>query len=401
MKKLLQINSVVNQGSTGRIAEDIGLIAMQNGWESYIAFGRQSKESKSNLIKIGTSYDIIVHGVASRIFDKHGLLSKKATIKLINDIIILKPDIIHLHNLHGYYLNYPILFNYLKTLKIPIIWTIFDCWSFTGHCTYFDSVNCVKWKTQCFKCPQKREYPSSFIFDNSFNNFVNKKKYFTTLNNLTLLTNSHWLSSILDQSFLSNISKVVIPSAICLNTFSPKNAIPTFLKQYQNKFLILGVASEWIERKGFNDFIKLSTILNDEFLIILVGVNKKQKASLPRNIIGIEKTNNTEELSIIYSSCNVFINPTYEDNFPTTNLESIACGTPVITYDTGGSIESVDKHTGFIVKKGDIKSLVLAINEVKLLGKLFYNKACRERALKFYDKNIIYKKYIDLYNTLL
>lgn len=401
-KKILQINSVVNTGSTGRIAEGIGQAAMSVGWESYIAYGRNERPSTSKTLRIGSSWDLKLHGIQTRLFDNHGLASDRATNKFINDIELIKPNIIHLHNIHGYYLNYNILFEYLNKTNIPIVWTLHDCWPITGHCTYFTYVGCEKWKTECYKCPQKKEYPASWIFDRSRKNYILKKSLFKNIPNLTLIPVSDWLSGLIKISFLKDKPTKVIHNGIDTNVFRPTSGISFRMKhKLQDKFIILGIANIWEPRKGLKDFFDLSILLNDQFQIVLVGLNSRQIKQLPNNIIGIKRTESVNELVELYQDSDVFVNPTYEDNFPTTNLESLACGTPVITYKTGGSPEAIDDSTGIIVEQGNIIKLVDAINEIKSKGKMYYSDACVERAHRLYRKEDRYKEYIDLYESLL
>lgn len=402
MSTLLQINTVVNSGSHGRIAEEIGQLALTNSWQSYIAFGRNNRPSQSKLIKIGSNIDINIHGLKTRLLDRHGFGSKKATIKLVEQIKEIKPDIIHLHNIHGYYVNIEILFNYLESTTIPVLWTLHDCWSFTGHCSHFDLIGCNKWKTGCFNCPQKKEYPRSYLFDNSKRNFANKQKIFTAVKNLTIVPVSNWLGNLVRESFLNKYPQNLIYNGVNIGVFSPQiNKSTKTNLGLDNHFMLLGVASGWSSRKGFEDFISLSNFINPDCVIVLVGLNDKQLKKLPSNIIGVNRTENIQQLAEIYSAADLFLNLTYEDNFPTTNIESLACGTPVLTYNTGGSIEAVSNETGFIVEKGDLKAVLDVINLVKSNGKSAYTSACRERAVKLYNKDDRYMEYINLYETLL
>jgi putative colanic acid biosynthesis glycosyltransferase len=402
MKKLLQINTVVNCGSTGKIVEAIGQIVIQNGWSSYIAFGRDEKPSKSKLIKIGKNIDIKFHGLQTRLFDRHCLASRNATIDLVEQINKIKPDIIHLHNLHGYYLNIEILFNYLARNFIPVVWTLHDCWSFTGHCVYFDYVGCERWKTGCFDCPQKKTYPSSYFYDRSKKNYSLKNKLFNSINRLTIVPVSDWLSKIISQSFLAEHLSNVIKNGIDIDVFSPTDC-NEIKKKYNldGKYILLGVAGIWSPRKGLSEFIKLSENLDSNYQIILVGLSSSQIKSLPKNIIGISKTESLKELAEYYSVADIYLNPTLEDNFPTTNLESLACGTPVITYNTGGSKESISADTGFVVEKGDIQGLINAIVTIQKKGKNYYSLACTEHARMFYNKNDRYMDYLKLYEKIL
>ena len=398
--KILQINTTLNWGSTGRIAEEIGLLLQDKGFESYIAYGRYNNPSRSKTYQIGNKFDVYFHGLLTRIFDNHGLGSKNATLKLVNYIKEIQPDIIHLHNIHGYYVNYQILFNLLSKLDIPIVWTLHDCWSFTGHCSHFSYENCERWKTICYNCPQQRNYPGSFIMDRSKQNYIDKKKAFTSIKNLTIVTVSKWLENEVKSSFLKNFPIKTIYNGINLETFKPTPSLEKN-KEFNNKFVILGLASVWTERKGFNDFKKLRSLLSTDYIIILIGLSKKQIKELPEGIIGIQRTNSIQELAEYYSLANVFFNPTWEDNFPTTNLEALACGTPVITYKTGGSIEAIDEKTGFIVDQGDLNTTVQIIEKLKSVDKEKYKISCRQRAIQFYNKNERYEEYIKLYNSIL
>lgn len=402
MQKILQINVVVNSGSTGRIAEEIGKLAIAKGWQNYIAYGRNERPSQSELIRIGTDWDMKIHGLQTRLFDRHGLGSINATKQFVRKIEQINPDIIHLHNIHGYYLNYPILFEYLSSSNIPVVWTLHDCWPITGHCVYFDFIGCEKWKTQCYACPQKSTYPANYFQDRSNLNYLLKKELFSSLEKLTLVPVSEWLAKIMRDSFLKKKSIKVIHNGIDTDSFRP---IPedTIRNKYKlaDKFVILGVASIWSPRKGLDDFIDLYKRLDSSYQIILVGLSKKQIKTLPSAIIGIERTESVNELAELYSESDVFLNPTYEDNFPTTNLESMACGTPVITYRTGGSPESINEDTGLIIEKGNIEGLISAIEKIKENGKTFYSKACVNRAKQLYKNENKYKEYLDLYTQLL
>lgn len=401
--KLLQINSVVNSGSTGRIAEEIGQLAMKNGWKSYIVYGRNGRESQLETIKIGNDCDIKWHWVQTRLFDRHGLASKKATNELVKKIKEIKPDIIHLHNLHGYYLNIEILFHYLATADIPVVWTLHDCWPMTGHCAYFSFIGCNKWKMQCEHCPQKKGYPASYCLDRSFKNYQLKKELFTSVPQMALVPVSNWLADIGKKSFLKNYPIKTIYNGVDITVFSPCSVTETRQKYKiaENTFLVLGVASTWERRKGLKDFIQLSKSLKNNEKIVLVGLTNKQMKNLPSNIWGINRTENVHELAELYSLADVFVNPTWEDNFPTTNTEALACGTPVITYRTGGSPEAITSETGFVVEQGDLKGIRDAIDTIKSKGKGFYAEACRERAVRMFNKNDRYTEYLQLYEQML
>ena len=403
MRKIFQISPDGNFGSVGRIAEEIGILAMRKGWESFIAYGRFPRQSKSKLIRIGSDWDVNMHGIRTRLCDQHGIGSKNATKKLIKQIEEINPDIIHLHHLHGYYINIELLFNYLANKSIPVVWTFHDCWSITGHCAHFDYIKCEKWKTECNKCPQKREYPASLFLDRSRKNFHIKKTLFTAVNNMVVISASNWMKNIVHQSFMQNIPVQTIHNGIDTSIFEPQNNESETRAKYgiSKKFVILGVASPWTRKKGLNDFIQLSKLLNDDEIIVLVGLKNSQIRHLTQNIIGLTKTENRQELIDLYSLADIFINPTWEDNFPTTNIESLACGTPIVTYRTGGSIEAVSAETGFIVEKGDIPELINVIRNVKVIGKQSFSIACCKRANEFFKKEDRFKEYLYLYETIL
>lgn len=401
MKKLLIINVTANSGSTGRIAEEIGQTAISNGYDTYFAYGKRVNNSKNKLIKIGKKLNIQLHGIESRLFDNHGFSSRIATKRFIKEIERIKPDIINIHNLHGYYINVKILFEYLNKTNIPIVWTFHDCWPFTGHCSHFIKHNCYKWKTECFSCPNKKGYPKSLLFDRSRTNYIKKKELFTNIEKLTIVSPSLWLSNLVKESFFKQKKIITINNGVDVNTFNSINN-HTNIKSKLNlndEKIIVGVASVWTYSKGFDDFIRLNELLSDEYKIILVGLNKKQIESLPENIIGIERTESVHELAELYSMADVFVNPTYSDNFPTTNIEALACGTPVITYKTGGSPEAIDEMTGIVVEQGNINKLKEAIESVAK-DKAMYTERCRERAVNLYNKQDRFNDYINLFNSL-
>lgn len=359
--KVLQINSVCGIRSTGRICTDLAEILVKNGHECKIAYGRESipDQYKHYAITIGSPLGVKLHGMKARIFDAAGFGSIKETKKFIEWVKEYNPDVIHLHVIHGYYINIEILFNYLRTCGKKIVWTFHDCWAFTGHCPHFSVEECNKWETHCGHCKQKREYPSSVIFDRSFENFDIKKNLFTGIPNLIIITPSNWLADLVRRSYLKEYPVKVINNGIDLNIFRP--SVSQIREEYKfgNKKIILGVAAVWNARKGLEDFVELSKKLSKRYQIVLIGLKRRQINKLPRNIIGLPKTDNIKKLAEWYSASDVFVNTTYEDTFPTVNLEAQACGTPVITYQTGGSPESVAEFN--VVDQGDISALISKI----------------------------------------
>lgn len=396
--KVLQINSVCGVGSTGRIATDLYKVLEEQGHECKIAYGRGTAPEGIDSIKIGSNFDNYMHVFKTRVFDKHGFGSVNATKKFIDKVKKYDPDIIHLHNIHGYYINIEILFDYLEQANKPVVWTLHDCWAFTGHCSHFDYIGCNKWKTGCYDCNQKEEYPSSKVIDNSTLNYEKKKKLFTSIKNMTIVTPSKWLANLVKKSFLNKYKVKVINNGVDLDVFKPTKS--NFRENYNlnDKFIILGVASTWSKRKGLDYFIKLEAVLGKEYKIILVGLNDKQIKELPKNIISIKKTNNTKELAEIYTTADVFINPTLEDNFPTTNLEAIACGTPIITFDTGGSIESIDSNYGFVVSKENIYELISVVEDMNKFGFERYDIIDWAENFNKYNK---FTEYIEMYKLLI
>lgn len=369
---------------------------LANGHESTIAFGRRGNPSKSKEIQVGGKLDFYQHGILSLLLDRHGLGSKAATKSLVGSFKALSPDIIHLHNIHGYYLNYPMLFKGIQELDVPVVWTFHDAWAFTGHCSYFDSVNCLKWQTECHSCPKKKAYPKSLVVDNSKSNFNLKKSVFTSHPKLNIVTPSNWLAENTRHSFLKDFPISVIHNGIDLEIF---NVDQTNIEV--DKKIVLGVASIWDARKGLKDFVELSKLLDDTYQIVLIGLNDQQLKELPGKIKGISRTESLTELVEWYNKAHCFVNPTYQDNFPTTNIEALGCGTPVITYETGGSPEAIDTKTGKVVKKGDVQGLANAISEIGKIDTNTWKEACRKRAEQFFDKKDRFKDYINLYEGIL
>lgn len=398
--RILQINTVCGVGSTGRIAADIHRVLRECGHGSYIAYGRETARGCDTAIRIGNKSDTCVHAVITRLFDRHGYGSYRATEEFVRRVKLLDPDIVHLHNIHGYYINIELLFRYLKAMSKPVIWTFHDCWPFTGHCAYFSYAGCEKWRNGCGSCPQIRSYPSSIIADNSTQNLARKRSLFTSVKDMIIVTPSRWLAGLVQESFFGERSIVVINNGIDLGVFKPRESSYRQRRNLENKFIALGVASPWSTRKGYDYFAALSQRLRNDEVMVLVGLEKNRIKSLPQNIIGIGRTESVEKLAEIYSAADVFVNPTLEDNFPTTNLEALACGTPVITFDTGGSGESVDSGCGFVVEQGNVDGLMCSIETVKQRGKSCYSGHARERAMMLYDKNVKYREYIDLYQAV-
>ena len=392
--KVLQINTFGNL-STGKIAVDIYRTLRAHGSEGAVAFARNEVPGDVPSFKIGNPLSVYTDGVLTRLTDKAGHYSKGATEKLIKQIKEYDPDIIHLHNLHGYYINVPMLFDYLKEADKPVVWTLHDCWAYTGHCCYYSMAGCDKWKlTGCTKCPQKKAYPASIFKDNSSKNFSEKNQMFHSVKNLHLVCVSKWLDNELRASFLKDIPSRVIYNGIDTSVFKPSSGNFRIKYDVGDKRIVLGVASTWDTRKGLADFIGLSKILDERYKIVLVGLNDKQKASLPDNMIGIGRTDGPKELAEIYSASNVLFNASVEETFGLPNVESLACGTPVVAYNCTGIPETMTENDGYIVEPHDLKTVALKIGEICDAGKRIEVSSFR------FPKDKTYEAYMKLYEEL-
>lgn len=398
--KILMINVVCGVRSTGKICTDIATLAEKKGHEVKIAYGRFDvpNECKKYSFSMSNILDFYSHVGSSLLLDNAGFMSTHATKHLIDFIKDYNPDVIHLHNLHGYYINVKLLFEFLQVYGKPVIWTLHDCWSFTGHCCYYSFNNCDQWKYGCLNCKYKMQYPPSVLLKRAKFNYNLKKTLFNSIDDLFFVTVSNWLKDQVSQSFLNNKQVITIYNGIDTTKYAPsKNRKFREKRTFQNKFIILGVANIWEKRKGLTDFIELSKIVDDHFIIVLVGVSKKQMAMLPQNIYGISRTDNVDELIDIYGSADVYVNTSVEETFGMTTLEALSCGTPVIGYDKTAVPEIITEDVGYVVKAGDVKDVYKKIKLIEC-GRI-KRKNCRMYALNF-DKNVLYKKYIDLYEKL-
>ena len=393
-QKLVQINVVCN-GSTGRIMTQIQKEAEKQGWETYSFYGR-GKPANDKCFKIGNKLDVLFHVFLTRVFDKHGHGSKGATKKLIKRLEEINPDVIQLHNIHGYYLNIEILFDYLRKCNKKIIWTLHDCWAFTGHCTHFSYPKCEKWKKGCSECARKREYPGSILKDNSKVEYQIKKELFTGIQNLTIVTPSNWLADLVKKSFLEKYPIMVINNGIDIDIFKSSNTV-NIREKYnisENKKIILGVAAIWDKRKGLEEFIELEKHITDEYVIVLVGLNKEQIKKLPNKIIGIKRTENLEELVNLYTAAEVLYNPSKEETFSLVTAEAMACGTPVIAYSNSAVKELIETTQNEMLLNVDEDlniNIKLIMDYIKNIDKLEF-KECRQYTIK-----MMTSKYIKLY----
>ena len=363
--KVLIINSVCGIRSTGRICSEIAQKYMENGHTCCIAYGREHALNKYGFIsyRIGSEIGVKKNALLARILDNDGFLAKLSTKKFLKWASNYNPDVLWLHNLHGYYINIELLFDWIKQRpQMHVKWTFHDCWPFTGHCAHFDFAKCDHWQQHCHNCVQKKEYPKSWLCDGSRVNFQRKKNAFCGVHDMTIITPSNWLASLVGKSYLRCYPVEVHHNTIDTSIFRPT---PSDFREKMgliNRKIVLGVATAWGPKKGLQDFILLSQMLDNRYAIVLVGVNELQKKQLPESIICIPCTNSAQKLAEIYTAADVFVNLTYEDTYPTVNLESQACGTPCLTYKTGGSVESVPAEN--IIEQGDIDSMINKITNI-------------------------------------
>lgn len=396
--KVLQINSVCGSGSTGKICTSIAEILESRGHSCLVAYGRNNvpEEYEKYALKTGNKFGIYASVLMARLFDTAGFSNRWATKKLIEQIKDYAPDIIHLHNLHGYYINIEVLFDYLKKAGIPVLLTLHDCWTFTGHCAHFDSAGCERWKTGCHNCPEKRSYPRCIGVDNSKRNYRKKKEIFTGVGNMTVVGVSRWLAGLAEKSYLNEYPIKTIHNGINLDKFKPTES--DFREKYglEDKKIILGVAQNWVEYKGVEDFVRLAGLVDDRYKIVVVGATDKIRSFLPENILAIDRIENIEQLCEIYTAADVFLNTTKNESFGLANVEALACGTPVVTYRTGGCPEIIDETCGIVTKERTIESAIEAIGQVEGIS----SDACVARARQF-DMNDKFSQYIDLYEEIL
>lgn len=399
MPKLLLINCDSNWGSTGRITEQIGQLAKLHGWDVAVAYGRESNPSSLTTLYVGSKFDVYEHYFEHKLFDNDGQASRKATFSFLQQLAKFNPDLIHLHNIHDHWLNYKILFKYLAALQIPIVWTQHDCWSFTGGCGHYTVNKCCQWETECHRCSFKRGFLP--LIEQTEKHFKTKKELFNNIDNLVLVPVSNWLGGEIQKSFLKGKRIHRIYNGVDIGVFHTEAS--SIKKKYgiESKKLLIALATAWSEHKGLNDYKELVPILPDDVCLMLVGLNKKQIVDIPTSIIGIERTQDISELVELYSAADIVLNLSYEETFGLTTVEGFACGTPGIVYNSTASPELITPDTGLVVGPGDIKGVAEAVNKILRNGKDYYTKACRERAVKFFNKDDRFADYIKLYEELL
>lgn len=366
--KVLLINSVCGIGSTGKIAGAQAEEYTAQGHEAVIAYGRDGtvpERYQKFAHRIGSDLDVKVSALRTRLLDDHGFANEKATREFLKWADSYDPDLLWLHNIHGYYIHVGLLFDWIKSRpQMQVKWTLHDCWSFTGHCAHFTFAKCERWKTGCHDCPEKGSYPASAFLDNSRRSYERKKAAFTGVKNMTVIVPSRWLEGLVKQSFLGQYPVEVHYNSIDTRLFRPTPGDFREKHGLQEKKIILGVAGVWTARKGLGDFIRLRRLLDDRYAMVLVGLTDRQIRELPQGILGIARTGSPQELAGIYTAADVFLNPTYEDNLPSVNLEAESCGTPVIAYATGGCAETIHRPDSRIIPVGAYEQLPAILDEM-------------------------------------
>ncbi|MBN1777463.1 MAG: glycosyltransferase [Clostridiales bacterium] len=399
---VLQVNTVYPNGSTGRIVAEIAAYtAAQPDTRALAAFGigESSRENGVDALRFGSPAGRKFHGAIRKLLDAEGYGSLIATGQLIKFCRENQVDVVHLHNLHGCYINLKRWFRYLEQAGIPVVWTLHDCWPMTGHCAYFNYAGCERWKTQCIRCPEKHSYPECVGFDGSRRNYRLKKRLFSSLPNLTIVTPCRWLADIVRESYLHNAQTRVIYNGVDTERFQP---VASHLRKHyglERKRVLLSVASDWDRRKGLDSLIGLSELLNEPYRIVIIGLTREQLSALPKNVLGLERTASQQELAAWYTAADCFVNPTLDDTMPLVNLEALACGTPIVVYDTGGCREAVDESCGTVVAKGDIQELAVAVKQI-CESDANYADACLQRAMRFSKQNMA-RAYYELYREVL
>lgn len=393
--RIAQINSTCGVGSTGQIAVELSRLMTAAGVQNIILYGCLSNGYASGIPCAKEGY-IKAQALKSRLCGNYGFNSRKATEKAVAALKNFSPDIVHLHNLHSHNVNLEMLFSYFKETKTRLVWTFHDCWAFTGYCPHFTMAKCGKWKTRCSNCAQRREY--SWIFDKSAALFDRKKSLFQGLD-LTIVTPSDWLAGLVKQSFLKQYPVAVIRNGIDLEVFKPTGS--DFRKKYglENKKVVLGVSFDWGVKKGLDVFVELARRLPEDYRVVLIGTIDATDSTIPQSILSLHRTKNQRGLAEIYASADVFVNPTREENYPTVNMEAVACGTPVVTFRTGGSPEMLDGTCGSVVACDDVDALQKEIIRV-CTDNPFSAAQCADKARAF-DKEKRLKEYLGLYEKII
>lgn len=383
------VNSVAGFGSTGRIVWQLSQLP---GVQGRIYFGRKDNLTDADVFRITRKAGNLEHAFCTFFMDRQGFCNTSETEKMVENLKNFRPDLVHLHNLHGYYLNCETLFRYLKESGVPVVWTFHDCWPFTGHCAHYDSLDCDRWKTKCQHCPGTMRYPFTINGSQVPVMYEKKKEVFCSLspNQLSIVTPSNWLEDQVRMSFLGSQYIRTIHNGIDHSSFHYVQSDFRSVHHLENDFLILAVAGVWNHEKGLDDLVRWSHQMKDHQKLIVVGGPKHAlKKFDPAHTITIPYVNGTEELCRIYSAADVMVNLTLEDTFPTVNLEAQACGTPVLTYQTGGSPESITPKTGMVIEKGNLESMIQNAEKIQNQEIIFSSPDCMRNARRFDVRNML------------
>lgn len=397
MIKLVQLSTSHNRGAIGKIMEQVGVKAKNElGFESWVIYGRYTPVSELKTLKMGNMFEVVEHYVENLFLDNEGLASRNMTRKIVKKLNEIQPDIIHLHNIHDHWINYEILFDYLSTSSVKVVWTFHDCWAYTGHCFHFATVGCEKYKTECHHCIQRNKY-----WDRSRRNFNRKKRAFLGCKNMHITTVSNWLKSVTEESFFRGYDIRCIPNGLDTEVFYPMMFAKNIWNLPVEKNLVMAVATDWYEDKGLYDYYQLANILSNDYQLVLVGMTSKQIQSLPKGIIGLPRTRTQQELAWLYNLANVVVSMSKAETFGLTIAESMACGTPAVVYDNTAHPELISPTTGLVVETGNIAAFCEAVMTVCKGDMEVYRLNCRQRALECFNKDVCFEKYLELYKEIL
>ncbi len=443
--------------STGRIAADLCRLSIRQGHEALLCYGRGNAPVDIPTLRVGdllpdpeehrrgaiakslrrlrrrvrlgsASMGVRIHAGLSRITDRAGFYSRHTTRRFIRQLELWQPDLIHLHNIHGYYLHLPTLMDYLRRTQVPVVWTLHDSWAYTGHCAYYqfpvepflrsrnDTAKplrqrnskpsaCLKWQEGCSRCPLKRTYPASWLLDRSTRNYKDKKALFSGLPHITLVTPSQWLADEVRRSFLSQYPVYAMPNGIDLSLYAPcddarfmqETAVFYGLDQVGERKLVLSVAAVWDERKGLADLVELARALGDGYCVAAVGLTQRQIDALPYYMLGLPRTRNVRDLCVLYTAADVYVSMSQGETMGMTLVEAMACGTQVLCYQSTAMPELITPRCGETVPVGDIDAAVRAVKQLcqNPRDPLF----CIGRAAE-YGMNLRYEKYMELYRSM-
>ena len=398
--KVVQINTVIGRGSTGRICVEIADSLEPYGVETYIAYG-YGKPVYKNSYRIGSYIENKLHNAISRLFGFQGAGSYFSTWRFLFYLNKLKPDIVHLNNLHGNYINYPLLLKYISKNDIPVVWTMHDCWAYTGKCAHYVNVNCLKWKDQCRKCPNVRTYPPSLLFDMSSKGFNIKKKLYLNLQNVVMVGVSDWIKNEAAQSILSSFTITRIYNWVDCDVFKPYEKNNSLFVKYginPAKFIILGVCGRYSKWKGAESWKYLSKRIADDCQIVLVG--NMEAGNEITNVVHIPYVDSPASLARIYSLADVFCNLSEAESFGKTTAEALACGTPIVVYNTTACPELVGDGCGYVCNLNDYEDVFKKIMMIKKTGKRLFSDNCLKYARNSFSKDNILQ-FLSIYKSLI